>query len=44
MTSGEIAFPQERATMFLDLIEQIYYETDFTGEHRRSDRYSPLKP
>ena len=28
--------------MFLDLIEQLYYETDFTREHRRSDRYSPL--
>ena len=44
VTGGEIAFPQERATVFLDLIEQLYYETDFTGEHRRSDRYSPLKP
>jgi hypothetical protein len=29
--------------VLLDLIEQPYYETDFTGEHRRSDRYSPLK-
>jgi len=44
VTGGEIAFPQEQATVFLDLIEQLYYETDFTGEHRRSDRYSPLKP
>jgi hypothetical protein len=40
----EIAFSQEQAMVFLDLIEQLYYETDFTGEHRRSDRYSPLKP
>ena len=30
------------AYLYLDLIEQLYYETDFTGEHRRSDRYSPL--
>jgi hypothetical protein len=44
VTGGEITFPQEHATVFLDLIEQLYYETDFTGEHRRSDRYSPLKP
>jgi hypothetical protein len=40
----EITFSQEQAMVFLDLIEQLYYETDFTGEHRRSDRYSPLKP
>jgi hypothetical protein len=44
VTGNEIAFPQDQAAMFLDLIEQLYYETDFTGEHRRSDRYSPLKP
>lgn len=41
---NEITFQQEQAAVFLDLIEQLYYETDFTGEHRRSDRYSPLKP
>jgi hypothetical protein len=44
VTSDEITFPQERADVFLDLIEQLYYETDFTREHRRSDRYSPLQP
>lgn len=43
VANNELAFPQERATVFLDLIEQLYYETDFTREHRRSDRYSPLK-
>jgi hypothetical protein len=42
--NNEITFQQEQAAVFLDLIEQLYYETDFTGEHRRSDRYSPLKP
>jgi hypothetical protein len=42
VTGGEITFPQEHAMVFLDLIEQLYYETDFTREHRRSDRYSPL--
>lgn len=42
VTGDEITFPQEHATVFLDLIEQLYYETDFTREHRRSDRYSPL--
>ena len=44
VAGDEITFPQEQAAVFLDLIEQLYYETDFTGEHRRSDRYSPLKP
>jgi hypothetical protein len=42
ISNNEIAFPEEKAVVFLDLIEQLYYETDFTGEHRRSDRYSPL--
>jgi hypothetical protein len=40
---GRIEFSEDDAPVFLDLIEQLYYETDFTGEHRRSDRYSPLK-
>jgi hypothetical protein len=26
--------------VFLDMVEQLYYEADFTGEHRRADRYS----
>jgi hypothetical protein len=43
VSSGEIAFEQNRAAVFLDLIEQLYYETDFTREHRRSDRYSPIR-
>lgn len=42
VAGDEINFPQEQAAVFLDLIEQLYYETDFTGEHRRSDRYSVL--
>jgi hypothetical protein len=25
---------------FLDMLEQRYYETDFTDEHRRADRSS----
>jgi hypothetical protein len=44
VSNGEIAFEQDRAAVFLDLIEQLYYETDFTREHRRSDRYSPIRP
>ena len=44
VTGDEITFPQEQAAVFLDLIEQLYYETDFTSEHRRSDRYSRLSP
>jgi hypothetical protein len=44
VTGDEITFPPEQAAVFLDLIEQLYYETDFTSEHRRSDRYSPLSP
>ena len=44
VTGDQITFPQEQAAVFLDLIEQLYYETDFTSEHRRSDRYSPLGP
>ena len=43
ITSNEITFTDDKAALFLDLLEQIYYETDFTREHRRSDRYSPLK-
>jgi len=43
ISNNQIAFAEENATVFLDLIEQLYYETDFTGEHRRSDRYSPLR-
>jgi hypothetical protein len=42
VSNGEVAFTDEHAGQFLDLLEQLYYETDFTGEHRRSDRYSPL--
>ena len=41
--SGEVVFAEDTAGQFLDLLEQLYYETDFTGEHRRSDRYSPLR-
>ena len=26
--------------ILLDLLEQLYYEADFSGEHRRADRYS----
>lgn len=43
ISQGEIAFAEDHASVFLDLIEQLYYEADFTGEHRRSDRYSPLR-
>jgi hypothetical protein len=30
----------EDVQIFLDMIEELYFETDFTGEHRRADRYS----
>jgi hypothetical protein len=43
ISGDKIEFGEDNAPVFLDLIEQLYYETDFTGEHRRSDRYSPLK-
>ena len=42
VSHDEIRFTEDKAAVFLDLIEQLYYETDFTKEHRRSDRYSPL--
>lgn len=42
IADDEITFTDDKAALFLDLIEQLYYETDFTREHRRSDRYSPL--
>jgi hypothetical protein len=42
ISNSQIAFTEDKAAVFLDLVEQLYYETDFTGEHRRSDRYSPL--
>jgi hypothetical protein len=28
--------------VFLDMLEELYYETDFSAEHRRADRYSRL--
>jgi hypothetical protein len=37
-----IVFTDSHAATFVDLLEQLYYETDFTGEHRRADRYSLL--
>jgi hypothetical protein len=39
---SRISFTTADAATFVDLIEQIYFETDFTREHRRADRYSPL--
>jgi hypothetical protein len=30
----------EDVQVFLDMLEELYYEADFTGEHRRADRYS----
>jgi hypothetical protein len=42
VANGEVCFSVEKAPVFLDLIEQLYYETDFTQEQRRADRYSPL--
>jgi len=44
VSDDKIAFAEDDAVVFLDLLEQLYYETDFTGEHRRADRYSPLTP
>jgi hypothetical protein len=43
ITNDEITFTDDKAALFLDLLEQLYYETDFTREQRRSDRYSLLK-
>jgi hypothetical protein len=43
ITRDKITFGRDSAAVFLDLIEQLYYETDFTNEHRRSDRYSPIR-
>ena len=31
------------AVVFLDMMDQLYYETDFTHEHRRADRLSPIQ-
>jgi hypothetical protein len=31
---------REDVEVFLDLVEGLYYEADFTGEARRADRYS----
>ncbi len=39
---GPFDFDEDGAAVFVDLLEQLYYETDFTGEHRRADRYSLL--
>ena len=43
IADSEVVFTEDKAVIFLDLVEQLYYETDFTGEHRRSDRYSLIK-
>ena len=38
---GEIELTDEEdVRVLLDILEQLYYEADFTGEHRRADRYS----
>jgi hypothetical protein len=34
-----LASPED-VHVFLDMLEQLYYEADFTAEHRRADRYS----
>lgn len=39
---SKIDFTENEAIMFLDMMEQLYYETDFTHEHRRADRFSPI--
>lgn len=33
---------REKVAVFLDMLEQRYYEADFTEEHRRADRFSNL--
>jgi hypothetical protein len=33
---------REKVAVFLDMLEQRYYEADFTEEHRRADRFSDL--
>jgi hypothetical protein len=43
IADSEVVFTEDKAVIFLDLVEQLYYETDFTGEHRRSDRYSLIR-
>ena len=43
VANGQIAIDDEGAEVLLDLLEELYYETDFTGEHRRADRYSRLE-
>jgi hypothetical protein len=42
LMNTRIVFTEENAVVFLDMMEQLYYETDFTKEHRRADRHSPL--
>ena len=37
-----IVFNEDGALIFLDMMEELYYETDFTHEHRRADRYSQI--
>jgi Domain of unknown function (DUF4868) len=38
----ELEIPDdEHAGVLLDMLEDLYYEGDFSGEHRRADRYSP---
>lgn len=44
VTGRQITFGVDGALMFVDLVDQVFYEADFTGEHRRADRYSTLPP
>ena len=40
---SRIDFADDGAVVFLDMMEQLYYETDFTHEHRRADRFSSIR-
>ncbi len=33
---------RDDARVLFDILEELYYKTDFSGQHRRADRYSPL--
>jgi hypothetical protein len=41
-TDDQIALGDDKdVAILLDMLEELYFEGDFSGEHRRADRYSP---
>jgi hypothetical protein len=40
---SRIDFADDGVVVFLDMMDELYYETDFTHQHRRADRFSSIQ-